>query len=71
MTLSFLISKIRNQYSLDLLTSDKYWSLSAVTLSLFKTIKLAVDKYAKGRVLDASAGALNAKHYYLIAVMSM
>lgn len=67
MKIAPLISKIRNQYSFDLLTNDKYWTLSATTLSLFKTIKLAVDKYAKGRVLDAGAGSLNAKsllHYH-------
>jgi SAM-dependent methyltransferase len=55
------ITKQRNKYSTDLVNNEKYWSLSALSLSYFRTLKDIATYYVKGRTLDAGAGWLNGK----------
>ena len=55
------ITRQRHRYAVELFGSEKYWSLSAQTLSGLKDLKIIFSKYVKGKLLDAGAGQLNCK----------
>lgn len=61
MKFSDYLTHQRNKYSSDMANDVRYWSLSAGTYSYYITITNIIEKYARGKTLDAGAGRLNGK----------
>lgn len=61
MGISSYITRQRNKYASDLVSSPRYWSLSALTLSYYNVLKEIAGNHIKGKLLDAGAGGLNGR----------